>query len=298
MSRRLGTLTLWLGGIIVAVVIGTALFAPLLAPYDPVEINMAEQLLPPGHGHHILGTDQVGRDVLSRMIWGTRPALLVGSLAVLIALAGGVPIGLVAGYYKGTILEEFFMRSMEILASIPLLIWAIAVVGILGVGTIPVGPWQLPNEAKVIVIVGVLNIPGIARITHAAALVETTAGYVAARRAQGARQFEIMVGDVLPNCLSSVIVQATLLVAIGMIVEASLSFVGLGVQPPKPSWGGMLADARSSVFTGEWWLSFFPGASISIAVIGFNLLGDALRDLMDPRNRRTGAERKLPGEVM
>jgi peptide/nickel transport system permease protein len=297
MGNRLGAFSVWLGAAIAGAVVLTALFAPILAPYDPVQVQITQKLLPPG-GAHWLGTDQVGRDVLSRLIWGARPSLLVGAIAVVIALAGGVPIGLVAGYNHGTAVEEVFMRAMEILASIPLLIWAIAVVGILGVGSIAIGPWQLPNEAKLIAIVGVLNIPGIARITHAAALVESTAGYVVARKAQGAGRFAIMFGDVLPNCLSPVLVQSTLLVAIGMVIEASLSFVGLGVQPPQPSWGGMLADARTFVFTGEWWLSVFPGACISVAVIGFNLLGDALRDMLDPRNRGLRAQRTLQGGVM
>lgn len=283
--RRLaaGHLSAVLAGIVVALVVSVAILAPVLAPYDPIRIDLAARLVPPGAAHW-MGTDQTGRDILSRVIWGARPSLLVGSLAVVIALIGGVPLGLLAGFHRGFV-EEVAMRAVEVLASIPLLIWAIAIVGILGVGPLEIGPWRLPNEAKLIAIVGILNIPGIARIMHAVALIESRADYVRARRAQGAGSTAIMIGDVMPNCLSPVIVQATLLVAIGIVIEASLSFVGLGVQPPAPSWGAMLADARNYVLTGEWWLPVFPGLCISVTVIAFNMLGDALRDRLDPRNR-------------
>ena len=275
-------------GSIVLVVILAAVLAPLLAPYDPTRLELANKLAPPSLAH-LMGTDQAGRDVLSRLIWGARPSLMVGFVAVAIALAGGVPLGLAAGYFGGFV-EEVAMRFVEILASIPLLIWAIATIGVLGVGPVRIGPVSFPNEAKLILVVGILNIPGIARITHALAQVEARADYVKARQLQGAGRIAIMLGDVLPNCVSPVIVQATLLVAVGIVIEASLSFIGLGVQPPEPSWGSMLADARNYVLTGEWWLPVFPGLSISLAVIGFNLLGDSLRDLLDPRSRKlTGA---------
>lgn len=284
-KRRLrpGAVTGWIAGLIVLAVMLAALLAPLIAPYDPIAVDLDARLVPP-NWHHLLGTDQTGRDVLSRVIWGARPSLMVGSLAVVIALLGGVPIGVAAGFYRG-LFEEVAMRVVEVLASIPLLIWAIAVVGIFGVGTVDLLGWRLPNEAKLIVVIGVLNIPGIARITYSVALIESAADYVRARRAQGARNVAIMVGDVLPNCLSPIVVYATLLIAVGIVIEASLSFVGLGVQPPAPSWGGMLSDARSYVLTGEWWCPVFPGLCISITVIALNLLGDALRDATDPRNR-------------
>jgi peptide/nickel transport system permease protein len=270
------------GASIIAIVILTAFLAPLLAPYDPVQIDLNNKLMAPS-ALHLMGTDQSGRDVLSRVIWGSRASLEVGILAVIIGLVGGVSLGTVAGYYSGRILEQVIMRAVDALFSIPMLVWAIAVVGIVGVGPIEIGPISLPNETKVILLVGILYVPAIARVTYAAVLVEAKADYVLARRVQGASDLEIMVGEVLRNCWSPVIVQATLFVAIGIIVEASLSFVGLGVQPPKPSWGTMLADARAYVFSGEWWLPAFPGLAISIAVIGFNLLGDALRDALDPR---------------
>ena len=182
------------------------------------------------------------------------------------------------------------MRTMDGLASIPMLIWAIAVVGIVGVGPVTVGPWTLPNESKIILLVGILYIPPLARVTYGGALAESRADYVRARRMQGAARLAIMFGDVLPNCLSPVIVQATLLIAVGIVVEASLSFVGLGVEPPNPSWGGMLSDARKYIFSGEWWTYVFPGLAISLSVIGFNLLGDALREIprSAPRGRHLG----------
>lgn len=270
------------GGVIIAIVLLTALLAPLIAPYDPVQIDLDNKLIPPS-AMHLMGTDQSGRDILSRVIWGSRASLQVGILAVIIGLIGGVSFGMMAGYYSGRIVEQLIMRTVDALFSIPMLVWAIAIVGIVGVGPIEIGPISLPNEAKVTLLVGFLYVPAIARVTYAAALVESKADYVLARRIQGATDLEIILGEVLRNCWSPVIVQATLFVAIGIIVEASLSFVGLGVQPPKPSWGTMLADARGYVFSGEWWLPVFPGLAISFAVIGFNLLGDALRDLLDPR---------------
>jgi peptide/nickel transport system permease protein len=269
------------GGIVLALVL-VAVFAPLIAPYDPVAISLNHQLAPPD-ATHWFGTDASGRDLLSRVIWGARPSVEVGILAVVIGVVGGVAFGLIAGFKSGGWLEQIIMRALDAFAAIPLLIWAIAVVGILGVDPVHVGPFTFGNEIKVMALLGVLYVPGLARVTFVAALGEARADYVAARRLQGVGDWRIMVVDVLPNCLAPLIVQATLLVAVGIIIEAAISFVGLGVQPPTPSWGTMLADARNYLFSGEWWLSLFPGLGISITVIGFNLLGDSLRDRLDPR---------------
>ena len=258
-----------------------AVLAPWIAPYDPLAVDLARKLTPPS-AEHWMGTDQTGRDIFSRIVWGARPSLTVGVLAVTIGALGGIAIGLTAGYARG-LWEQVSMRTMDGLASIPLLIWAIAVVGIVGVGPVAVGSWMLPNESKIILLVGLLYMPPLARVTYSGALAESRADYVSARRMQGAGRIAIMFGDVLPNCLSPVIVQATLLIAVGIVVEASLSFVGLGVEPPNPSWGGMLSDARKYLFSGEWWTYVFPGLAISLSVIGFNLLGDALREILDPR---------------
>jgi peptide/nickel transport system permease protein len=276
------------GGAIVVLVALLALLAPWLAPYDPLAIDLSRKLASPSAAHW-LGTDQNGRDMLSRILWGARPSLAVGLLAVVIGLLGGVTLGVTSAMLRGW-WEQVAMRSMDGLASIPMLIWAIAIVGIIGVGPMPIGPFQLPNEGKIVLLVGVLYMPPLARVAYGGALLEARADYVQARRLQGARTVSIMLGDVLPNCLSAVIVQATLLIAVGIVVEASLSFVGLGVEPPFPSWGGMLADARRFIFSGEWWTYIFPGLAISITVIGFNLLGDALRDTLDPR-KTAGAGR-------
>jgi peptide/nickel transport system permease protein len=271
------------GACVVVLLLVVALGAPLIAPHDPLQVSIVDQLQEPGDGHW-LGTDQSGRDVLSRVIWGSRASLTVSALAVVIGVAAGVPIGLVAGFFRGGWLEQAIMRLLEAISAIPILIWAIALVGIFGVKDAHLGPLTVSNETKLLVMLGLLYIPTLARLTYTSALGESQANYVAARRLQGVSGWRIMFSDVLPNCLSPVIVQATLLLAIGIIIEAAISFVGLGVQPPTPSWGNMLASARDYLLSGEWWLSVFPGAAISITVIGFNLLGDGLRDRLDPRH--------------
>lgn len=272
----------WLGAGIVGLIVLAAIFAPLIAPYDPLALSIEDRLTAPDASHW-LGTDQGGRDVLSRILFGARASLSVGIGAVLIGAAIGVSAGIFAAY-KGGLGEQVVMRIVDGVASIPLLVWAIAIVGILGVGPLPVGPLLLPNEVKIVVLVGCLFSPVFARVTYAVAKRIAGADYVRARFLQGASHWQIVIGDVLPNCLSPIIVQGTLLVAIGIVIEASISFVGLGVQPPQPSWGTMLSDARSAIYSGEWWLPVFPGLAISLTVIGFNLLGDAVRDLFDPRS--------------
>jgi peptide/nickel transport system permease protein len=272
----------WLGAGIVVLILLAAIFAPLIAPYDPVALSVEDRLSAPD-AVHWLGTDQAGRDVLSRIIFGARASLAVGMGAVLIGALLGVSAGLFAAY-KGGLGEQIVMRIVDGVAAIPLLVWAIAIVGILGVGPLPVGPLVLPNEVKIVVLVGCLFSPVFARVTYAVAKRIVGADYVKARYLQGASHRDIVLGDILPNCLSPIIVQATLLVAIGIVIEASISFVGLGVQPPQPSWGTMLSDARNAIYSGEWWLPVFPGLAISLTVIGFNLLGDAVRELFDPRS--------------
>jgi len=271
------------GACMIALLLAISLAAPLIAPHDPLEVSIVDQLQEPGEGHW-LGTDQSGRDVLSRIIWGSRASLAVSALAVLIGLAGGVPIGLVAGFSRGRWLEQAIMRVLEAVSAIPILIWAIALIGIFGVKDGHLGPLTFSNETKLLIMLGLLYIPTLARLTYTSALGESQAHYVAARQLQGVGGLRIMFSDVLPNCLSPVIVQATLLLAIGIIIEAAISFVGLGVQPPTPSWGNMLASARDYLLSGEWWLSVFPGGAISLTVVGFNLLGDGLRDRLDPRH--------------
>jgi peptide/nickel transport system permease protein len=265
------------GSLIVVLVIAAAILAPVIAPHDPIAIDVDHSLLPPS-ADFLLGTDQGGRDLLSRIIWGARVSLMVSLLAVAIGMTVGVLLGLLAAHRRGTWVQQAIMRVMDMVASIPLLIWAIALVGI-----IRVGPFLFGNEYKLLVLIGLLYVPSLARVTYDVASVEMVADYVRARRVEGASEFAIVLGDVLPNCLSPLMVQGTLLIAVGIVVEASVSFIGLGVQPPLPSWGTMLADARNYVFSSEWWLPVFPGLAISLTVIGFNLLGDGLRDALDPR---------------
>ena len=283
---RLGGWSGVLGASIVLAIALAAWLAPWIVPHDPLALNLEAKLQAPSVAHWF-GTDQTGRDILSRTIWGARASLMVGVLAVIIGLAGGVGLGLIAAYYSGGLIEQAIMRTVDAIASIPLLIWAIAVIGIVGVGPVSIGPFTFANEFKLLLLIGFLYTPGLARVTYTVAQAACVADYVRARRVQGASDAAIMLGDVLPNCLSPLIVQGTLLIAIGIVVEASVSFVGLGVQPPTPSWGSMLADSRNYLFSGEWWLPVFPGLGISLTVVGFNLLGDALRDVLDPR-RSTG----------
>jgi peptide/nickel transport system permease protein len=278
-----GSVSGFIGAILVVLIVGEALAAPLIAPYDPLAVDVTASLAEPD-ATHLFGTDQSGRDVLSRVIWGGRASLEVSVLAAVIGCIGGVALGLVAGFFSGGWLEQLLMRVLDAMAAIPLLIWAIALVGILGVGPFTIAGITFGNQIKLLCLLGVLYIPTLARITYASALNEVRSNYVAARRLQGVSSIRIMLSDVLPNCLSPVLVQATLLLAMGIIIEASVSFVGLGVQPPEPSWGNMLADARNYLLTGEWWLSVFPGAAISLSVVAFNLLGDGLRDAFDPRH--------------
>jgi len=286
--RRLAATGIGVVGLAIVGVVGlAAILAPWLPLHDPLQLSMEHRLEPPG-SLFLLGTDEVGRDILARLVWGARGSLAIGLLTVAIGLSGGLLVGVMAGYYGGTLVEDVLLGLIEIFAAIPLLVWAIAIVGIFGTGSMRLGPLELPNEAKIVILVGLLFVPGLARIAHGLALAEAKADYVAARRLQGAGAWSIMAGDILPNILSPMLVQASVLIGIGIIIEAALSFIGLGVQPPTPSWGGMLADARTLAFSDEWWVATWPGLAIFVAVIGFNFIGDALRTVLDPRRRDAG----------
>jgi len=282
LRTAIGNSGFW-GSFIVVIAILIALLAPILSPYDPVALNTSVRFKPPDV-EHWLGTDHMGRDVLSRLIWGARPSLKIGIGAVIIGLPLGIVVGLFSGFYRKTMIETVLMRIMEVLAAIPLLIWAIALIGMLGVKPIEVGPFHISNQFKIILVLGLLYVPGLSRVVHAVASGEGVSDYVSARRLQGISDIKLMISDILPNCMSPLIVMATLFVANGVLTEAALSFIGLGVQLPQPSWGGMLSEARRSLFTGEWWLLVFPGMAITISVTGYNLAGDALRDVLDPRS--------------
>jgi len=262
---RAGRASLWL----VVLLVATAAFAPVVAPYGPIEENYDRSLQSPSLDHPA-GTDLTGRDVLSRMIFGTRVSLAVGVGAVLLGVLIGVPIGSVGGYYGGWI-DEIAMRTMDVVISFPALVLALAIIGVVG-GSL----WNL------ILVIGVVFSPQYARLIHGEVLSVKESEYVEAAEGIGLGNLSILWRHVLPNAMGPVIVQATFHVALAIIIEASLSFLGLGVQPPQPTWGVMIADGRRYL-PEEWWISVFPGLAIMITVLAFNLLGDGLREVYDPQ---------------
>lgn len=276
------------GLILIFLILLMAFLAPYIGITDPNAINLQARLASPDLTN-LLGTDQAGRDLASRVIWGNRYSLLVALGAVMFGSIVGVALGLTAGYLSGTFFEQIITRLFDLMFAIPTLIWAIAVIGVIGTGAITFGSIKIGSELKLIILIGLSFVPALGRITYAATLVEVKADYVRAKRALGASPFEIAVVEILPNALPPVLVQATLFVGVAIIVEASLSFVGLGIQPPTPSWGTMLSDARSYIFSGHWWLPVFPGAAIFVTVLAFNIFGDGLRDAIDPKGTSKSA---------
>jgi peptide/nickel transport system permease protein len=275
--RRLATRrTALFGLIVVLLVIVTAVAAPLLSPFDPIEQDLGDlRLKPPGFrdaaGHvHPLGTDHLGRDLLARVIHGARPALLVGFAAVAISGLIGMAAGLVSGYVGGRA-DDVLMRLADIQLAFPFILLAIAVIGVLG-----------PSLTTIIVVIGVSSWVVYARIVRGAVLTLREREFVQAAQALGAGDARILVRHVLPNVFTPWLVVATLDMARVIVIESALSFLGLGVQPPAPTWGGMLADGRVYISTA-WWLATFPGLAILVTVLGINLFGDGLRDTLDPR---------------
>jgi dipeptide transport system permease protein len=256
----------------------TAAFAPLLAPYAPDLTNSAMFLKPPawqagGTWAHPLGTDAIGRDILSRLIYGARLTLLIGIAVVAVAIVVGIALGLVAGFFRGYV-EIGIMRLMDVILTLPSLLLAIVIVAILGPG--------LMNAMLAVVVV---VLPHYVRITRAAVITETSKDYVTAARASGASRLRLMFTEVLPNCAAPLIVQASLGVSTAILDAAALGFLGLGAQPPASEWGTMLSDAREFVLRA-WWAVTFPGLMILLTVLAFNLLGDGLRDAFDPKLKR------------
>jgi peptide/nickel transport system permease protein len=275
--RRLTARRTALFGLVVVLVVAlTALAAPLISPFDPIEQDLGDlRLKPPGFRDaagrvHVLGTDHLGRDVLARVIHGAWPAMLVGSAAVAISGLIGMAAGLVAGYFGGR-LDDLLMRLADIQLAFPFILLAIAVIGILG-----------PSLATIIVVIGVSSWVVYARIVRSAVLTLREREFVQAALALGISDTRLVVRHILPNALTPWLVVATLDMARVIVIESALSFLGLGVQPPKPTWGGMLADGRVYLSTA-WWLATFPGLAILITVLGINLFGDGLRDTLDPR---------------
>ena len=260
---------------VVVVVLLAALFAPWLTPFDPLEQDINQRLKEPGWQTaagrvHMLGTDHLGRDILARVIFGSRIALVVGVSAVLISGVLGMAIGLVAGYFGGKV-DDFFMRLADIQLAFPFILLAIAVIGVLG-----------PNLRNIIIVIGVSSWVVYARVVRGEVLSIREREFVQAAIALGSRDGRVLVRHVLPNAFTPWLVVATLDMARVIVIESALSFLGLGVQPPTPTWGGMLADGRVYLSTA-WWLATFPGLAILVTVLGINLLGDGLRDTLDPR---------------
>jgi len=271
---------------VLAVVLLFALAPDLFATHSPIRPSV-DRLEPPSAAH-LMGTDQFGRDTFSRAVAGAQVSLAVGAVTVVLALAIGVPLGALAGYGYGTRLDEAIMRVMDILLAFPPIILAIAVIAALGTEPLDLGVVTVPHITKLLFVIGILYAPQVARVTRSAVLVERNEQYVLAEQALGAGHTRILFRDVLRNCVSPVSVHATVLVANAIIAEASLSFLGLGIQPPQPSWGVMLSDAKTYVTSGEWWLTVFPGVLIFVTVCSLNILGDFLRDVLDPRELTRG----------
>lgn len=249
-----------------------AIFAPWIAPYDPTSLDLAHILEPPSLLHP-LGTDSLGRDVLSRMLYGARVSLWVGFVAVGLSVAIGLVLGLVAGYFGG-ITDEVIMRGVDVMLCFPSFFLILAVIAFLE-----------PSLVNIMVVIGLTSWMGVARLVRAETLALRRRDFVLAAQIAGAGPTRIIFSHILPNAIAPVLVSATLGVAGAILVESSLSFLGLGVQPPMPSWGNILMDGKV-LLTVAPWLSFFPGVAILITVLGYNLLGESLRDIFDPRLRQ------------
>lgn len=260
------------GLLIFVLIVMASIFAEQLAPYDPMAQDFMALMEPPS-GRYWLGTDSLGRDILSRIIFGARIALVVGILAVLLALAVGVFLGLIAGYYGGVI-DSVIMRVMDGLFAFPILILAIGLMAIMGFGLV-----------NIIIAVAVGLIAPFARVTRGDVLAIREETYVEAARLVGVKDLAILFRHVLPNVLAPIIVQGALRVSGAIITEAGLSFLGLGIPPPTPVWGSMISEGRQFIVMAPW-ISTFPGIALMLAVVGLNLLGDGLRDTLDPRLKR------------
>lgn len=266
--------SLVVGAAVLTLVVGGAIFAGLIAPYSAVEQAFSVQLRPPSFAHPF-GTDEFGRDIFSRVVYGTRVALIVGVLADGIAVSLGVLLGVVSGYFRGWV-DSAVMRVVDVMLAFPYLLLAMIVVAILG-----------PGLTNAMIAIGIVYTPQFARLVRAAVLAIREQEFVDAASALGVRPLRMLGRHILPNILSPIIVMATLTVGFTIVETAGLSFLGLGASPPTPEWGSMLATGRSYMLTAPW-IATFPGLAILVTVIGFNLVGDGLRDLLDPRLRSRG----------
>lgn len=257
------------GALIILALYAIAIFAPFIAPYDPEFTNPGRRLEVPSAAHP-MGLDEVGRDVLSRVIYGARISMTIGFVAAGISVVVGVFLGALAGYYGG-IVDDIIMRTVDVLMSVPTFLLIIALVAVVG-----------PNIVSVMVVIGLTYWSGYARVTRGTVLSLRTTDFVEAARASGASSLRVIFKHVLPNCLAPVIVLATLNVASSILIETSLSFLGFGVQPPTPSWGNILTAGRQYMRNAPH-IALFPGLAITLTVLAFNLLGDGLRDALDPK---------------
>jgi peptide/nickel transport system permease protein len=263
-----------IGGTIFLLLVLVAIFAPVIAPENPIEQNYGATLRPPSR-EHLMGTDNFGRDIFSRVVFGTRISLRVGLISVGIAAAIGIPLGLVAGYYGGLI-DSVAMRLVDVMLAFPGILLAFVIVAVLG-----------SSLTNLMIAIGIGSIPGFARLIRGQVLATRALSYVEAARVIGARDPRIVGRHILPNVASPIIVYGTLKVATAILAGASLSFLGLGVQRPTPEWGVMLADGRNFL-QQQWWIAAFPGLAIMVTTLAINLLGDGIRDLHDPRTLREG----------
>lgn len=258
-----------IGLVIILILFSVALTAPIIAPYDPMKIDVYNVLSPPSPSHP-LGTDELGRDVLSRMIWGSRVSLKVGFIAVGIAIFIGSLIGSIAGYY-GRAIDAVLMRFVDVMLAFPTFFLILAVIAIVE-----------PGISTIMIVIGVTGWMDVARLVRAEFLSLKEREFIMAARTIGASDLRIIFRHILPNALSPVFVAATFGIAGAILIESSLSFLGLGVQPPEPSWGNILTSGKDNI-TVAWWLSLFPGLAILITVLSYNLVGEGLRDALDPR---------------
>jgi peptide/nickel transport system permease protein len=264
-----------IAGLFVILTIATiAVSAPLIAPYNPTAIDVYNVLSAPGTDH-LLGTDELGRDVLSRMIWGSRVSLKVGFVAVGIAISIGIMIGALSGFYGGK-LDAVLMRFVDIMLAFPTFFLILAVIAIVE-----------PSISTIMIVIGFTSWMDVSRLVRAEILGLKERDFVLAAKAIGASDFRVIFRHILPNALSPVFVSATFGVAGAILVESGLSFLGLGVQPPDPSWGNILTSGKDYI-TVAWWLSLYPGLAILITVLSYNLVGEGLRDALDPRLWRSG----------
>ncbi len=259
------------GSVVVAGLFIVAVFAPWLAPYEPTDLNLKMILTPPS-ANHLFGTDQLGRDVLSRMIWGSRISLLVGFVSTGIAVLIGIVLGSIAGYY-GKWVDTIIMRLVDIMLCFPTFFLILAVIAFLE-----------PSIWNIMIIIGLTGWMGVTRLVRADFITLKERDFVQAARAIGARDFRIIFIHILPNAMASLLVAATLGIAGAILTESALSFLGIGVQPPMASWGNILTDGKDNIDIA-WWLSLFPGLAIFLTVLSYNLLGEAIRDSLDPRLR-------------